>query len=139
MHQVQALLLQHLQRFPGGRQHLIIEGLKVAAEVGQRGAQLMGHIGNHVFAQLLDPLQAVGHPVEGPAEITDLVAGLDVDTGRVIARGNLFGNQRHLRQGAQHPPGQQKTEQGGSQQGYQAGPDQIMMDRGEEHGMDLGG
>ena len=58
-----------------GGQDPIFEPLKIAAEVGQGGAQFMGQISDHVLTQLLYPGEAVGHVVEGPPQVAHLITG----------------------------------------------------------------
>ena len=36
----------------------------------------MGHVGHHVAAQVFEPGQPIGHGVEGPSQLADLVVGL---------------------------------------------------------------
>ena len=58
-----------------GRQQPVASRLQVAAQVGQRGAQLVRDVGDHVAAQLLLLRQAAGHRVERVGQLPDLVLG----------------------------------------------------------------
>ena len=45
--------------------HAILNRLQVAPDVGKWSAQLVGHVGRHIAAQLFEPGQPVGHTVKG--------------------------------------------------------------------------
>jgi len=52
--------------------HTVFYGLEVASDVGERAAQLMCDIRNHVLPQLLIALQVIGHGVESGSQFTYL-------------------------------------------------------------------
>ena len=106
----------------------VAERLEVALQVGQRGPQLVGRVGDEVPAHRLLALEAGRHLVERVGEAGELLRAVARDAGRVVAVGDPARGAAHLgdRAGehAGHDDRQDDAHDGGDQ------------DRGEDHGRD---
>ena len=104
--QTPRLLAQGCPRFGSEHGHAVVQTLVVGAQGGDRGAQLVGEVGQHAPPGVLDPFQLVGHRVEGVREGLQLGARPD---GRyaagVIARAELARGASHVVEGPAQTPG----------------------------------
>ncbi len=57
----------------------VAQGLQSAVDHSQRGAKLMGDIGNHPPPQFFGPLQTFCHPVEGLSQTGQFIFRLNLD------------------------------------------------------------
>ena len=65
---------------------------------GDRRAQFMAHVGDHVAAHFIGMLEFAGHLVERTGKLADLVVTIliDIHADRVIAIRHGFGHIAHL-------------------------------------------
>ena len=107
---------------------MVGDTLKVAVDGGQRGAQLVGEVGQQPLALLFGGLQGFGHGVEGTAEHGQLVAGAALGhSGGVAAVGDALGGAGQRADRAYDPPCQkgahpdrgEQRDHGASAQGHQ--------------------
>ena len=91
--------------------HPVVQSLGVALDVGQRGAQLVGHVGHKVLAlllrlfQLVDVgLQLLGHDVEALGELADLIAGGHLQLPGEVPLGHLLDAKLPAEPGVVQPP-----------------------------------
>jgi len=101
------------RRLPG----YIPEGLGIALDQAQRGAQLMGNVSDQILAQLLYLGQLFTQVVDGPGQLTDFIRLGDSCPGGKIAGGHLLGRLVDFQNRAGKSAGQQeRNQQGGPQQ-----------------------
>ena len=89
-------------RLQAGRVRLgdaVDEVLEDGAEGGQRRPQLVGDVGDQVASLAVDGGEVLGHRVERPSQLADLVAGGGVHAPGVVAARHLPGHLGHLAQG----------------------------------------
>ena len=75
------------------------EVVEHGAECGQRRPQLVGDVGDEVAPLAVDGGEVLGHRVERPRQLADLVAGGRVHATGVVAARHLPGHLGHLAQG----------------------------------------
>ena len=126
----------------GQAAHPVVQGLGVALDVGQGGAQLVGHVGHKVLALLLRPLQLgdvglqlLGHAVEPLGELADLILRGDVQLAGEIPPGHPLDAAGEPLEGVDHGFGQQEGQQRRDHQAQH----QRLHDEGEHLGVELAG
>ncbi len=102
-----------------GRQQAVARGFEIAAQVGQRRAQLVCDVADHVAAQLLLLGQAAGHGVESVGEFPDLVLGIDAHPHGQIALFHALGGRREPLDRPQDARGECQGHANGCQDRYQ--------------------
>jgi hypothetical protein len=108
--------------------HPIAQRLEVALQVGQRGAQLVGRVGDEIAPHHLLALQAGGHLVERIGEAGDLLRPFSGDARRVVAVGDPAGGGAHFgERPREHPREDDRKRHAG---------DDRHHDRGDDHGRD---
>ena len=95
------------ERLGARRDHLVAQRLEVALEVGERGAQLVGGIGDELAAHPLLLLEALRHLVEGAGDGTRLLEADVGDPRRVVAGGDPPRRLDDASEGARDRPGEQ--------------------------------
>ena len=75
--EVDRLLVGRVQSLLVWGQHPVPHCLKVAPDVGEGRSHLVGHVGDHVLAELFVAGEAPRHGVEGRGQLPDFVAGGD--------------------------------------------------------------
>ena len=83
------------------------EVLEHRAQRGERGAELVAHVGHQLAPLAVDGGQVLGHPVEGPRQLSHLVARGRGHPAGVVAPGHPPGGGGHLAQRRGHPHRQQ--------------------------------
>ena len=130
--QRQRLLVDRVDDRRGRREQAVLQRLEVAADVGERRAQLVGHVVDHPPAQLLDALEAVGHGVEGAPELADLVARRDAGAAAEVPARHLPRDAGELLDRPQHPAGEQGGRGEGQDTGEEDGGQGAALDGAEE-------
>ena len=85
-----------------GSADAVDEVLEHGAQRGQRRAELVAHVRHQLAALAVDGGQVLGHPVEGPGQLADLVVRGRGDPAGVVAAGHPPGGGGHLAQGRGH-------------------------------------
>ncbi len=119
--------LQRGERRGRERAHAVLERFQLAAQDGQRRAQLVRDVGGQLAAHLLVGFERLGQPVEIAGQVADLVARAHLDPRRVIALGHAargMGQAAHRRQHAareqhRHPRREQHRQRGDDPGGAQ--------------------
>ena len=101
-------LLGALVRFIAGQ---IAHGLRIAPDEGQRGAQVVAHVGQQLPLQLSRLLHLARHVVEVPRQQAEFVPLALVHVHVVVALGDLPGRGRKLGQRPGDPPAEQPRRQ----------------------------
>jgi hypothetical protein len=104
----QRLLVERGEQFGGRLDDTVPQGLQIAAQIGERGAQLVRDVTGEAALALLTRLEGVGHAVEGAAELRDLVPAQDGYAARQVALAQSLRGQRDGADGAQYGPAQQQ-------------------------------
>ena len=122
--------------------HPIGQGFGIAFDVGQRGAQLVGHVGHKILALLFGlfqlgdiGFQLLGHGVETLGELADLIAGGDFQLPGEVPLGHLLNAVGEPLEGIHHSFGQQEGEQDGDDEAQ----GQRLHDEGEHFGVEAAG
>ena len=113
---------------PVGLDDAVAQRLEVALQVGQRGPQLVGRVGDEVPPHRLLALEAGRHLVERIGEAGELLRAVARDPGRVVAVGDPAGGAADL--------GDRAGEHAGHDDGQDDARDGGDHDRGEDHGRD---
>ncbi len=103
------------------------QGLEIALDHAERGAQFVGDVGHHALAQALLAVQVGGHAVEAGGQLADLVPAVDGYLGVQLALGDLHHPFFQGAQGLEHAVGQQAAHQQRHQSGHHGGDDQGMV------------
>ena len=96
-----------------GRVNAIQDALQAAAHDGQRRAQFVGDVGQHVAPFAVVALERVGHLVETVAQGAQVVRSLHADTGAQVPVRHILGGGDHFRQRHHHAPGEQQSDHDG--------------------------
>ena len=83
------LVVKLAERFRRGGGEPVLDGFDLALHAGERRAEFVGDIADHVAAQLLGVGEAVGHGVEGDGEAAEFVAALRRDALIEAALGDV--------------------------------------------------
>ena len=75
--------MERSDRGGGGFVDAVEQGLGVALQDGERGAQLVGNVSEQVAAELVLAIEVVGHFVEGVGEAAELAGGIG-EIGRCL-------------------------------------------------------
>ena len=81
----------------------VLEALDLAADVRQRRAELVGHVGDHPAAQHLPALEGSGERIESMRELADFVPRLDRDALRQVSALHLSRGAGQRLDGAEDP------------------------------------
>ena len=100
------------------RDRAIDHGLQISPDRGQRGAEIVGHIGDEFLLVVLRAGNLAGHVVQADSQITDLIVALHLELIVHIARGILLrgigdfpqGDIDHLREENQDDQRQQQQD-----------------------------
>ena len=102
--------------------HPVAQTLQVPAQIGQRRTQLMGYVGHHGLAQLLQLRQIVGHVIKRSSQTAHFITGCHRYPGSEDALSHLTGDSRHLGKGTEYLAGEQIAEQHGQYQSQPKSP-----------------
>ena len=80
--------------------------LQVRPDRGDRRLELVGDVGDQVAPRCLEELELRAHAVEGDRELSDLVARVRVDAGRVVAGLHATRSLGHVAQRLRHAAGE---------------------------------
>ena len=116
--QPEHLVAQRAELGRGGFGHAVEQRLVARLQDGDRGAQLVGDVGDQVAADLLLPVQGAGHLVEGGGQLAQLAGRADLaDPGGAVPGRHGPGHRDQPDDRAGDPPGHgepgQQREQGG--------------------------
>jgi tellurite resistance protein TerC len=116
--QPQHLIAQRGQLGRGGLGDPVQQGLVPDLQDRDRGAQLVGDIGDQVAAQLFLPVHRAGHLVERGGQLAHLArAGDPADPDAALPAGHPAGHRDDLLDRAGDPPGDGQPGQHGQQRG----------------------
>ncbi len=113
----------------------VLDRLRVAADRGQRGAQVVGHRHEELLRSAAGPRKRLGHLVDRPGQVTELVAGTGrrfVEAQRQVTAGDATGREVDLAQRPRDPPRQDERHQDREHDDDPA-RDQHPADRGGRH------
>ena len=102
-----ALVERGAQRGGVGRGDAVGEVLQHGAQGGQRRPELVADVGDQLAALAVDPGELLGHRVERPRQLADLVARGGRDAHVVVAGGHPARGRGHLAQWRGHADGEE--------------------------------
>ena len=127
----------HLHIFRRGFPRQIPDHFAVAGDHGQRGAQVVGNIGDQIFLHLVQLGKLIGGSVQGGGKLFRFPAVAPVEIDVVIAHGQLHGFFAHPGQRT-GKPGRQNQGESHRQQGQQhRQQDHLQLQGGHSGGQRL--
>ena len=91
----------------------IQDAFQAPAQHGQRRAQFVGDVRQHVAPFAVVALERVRHLVEAVAQDVQVIGSLHADTGAEVPVRHFLRGGSHLRQRQDHAPGEQHSDQDG--------------------------
>ena len=109
--QVLDFRVDYFESFGSGFEHTIVHGFNVTANDGQGSAQVMGDIGGHLPAGVVEAVQVGAHMVESRRQFTDLIARFNGHMLLQVAFGHGMDGGSQVSQGMGKSACQDKSKQ----------------------------
>lgn len=103
------------------RNGAVQNGLQISFDGGQRGAEVVGDVGDEVLLVFLHLVQLVGHVIQGIGQITHLIVGVHGDAVVQVPGCILVGAHRDLAQGQINGFGEHQQNDGGQHEDQKRG------------------